>query len=105
MACGASRMFLLSLPTLGRAGSTLSLDSGVSAQQGEEIQGLQSISCWPRCAISVQMCHLSPDVSLFLYIKLILVFITCLGSALCVTQGAPRAAPSLGQGCAGSWNI
>lgn len=63
---GASRVFLLSLPTLGRAGATLSLDFGVSAEQGEEIQGLQSISCWPRCATCAQTCGCFCTLNLFL---------------------------------------
>lgn len=50
---------LLSLPTPGsgpRTGSTLDLDSGapLPQQSGERnIQGVQSISCWPSCAICV----------------------------------------------------
>lgn len=44
-----------------------------------------------------QMCHLCPDVRLFLYIKLTLVFITRLGSALCVTEVFPELLPAWGR--------
>lgn len=60
----------LGTPHWAEPGWNLDLDLRFQHRRERNTQGLQSISCWPRCAICAQMC------GFFLYIKLILVFVT-----------------------------